>query len=620
MKKLSLSLILSLYVFFTFGQNVKVEPMNWWVGMKNPNVQLLVRGENIKGCEVVSLKSGLTIKKVNNADSPNYLFVDAVIAGNAQAGTYPLQIKKQGKIIQTINYSLEAREKGSSNRPSYSSKDVIYLITPDRFSNGNTKNDQVEGMTDMSLNRSALYDRHGGDLRGIINHLDYIHDMGFTAVWNMPVMENNQKLESYHGYGITDHYKIDPRFGTNEDYKELGKKLKEKGMYLIQDIVLNHCGDGHWWMKDMPFKDWINYGGKFVSTTHRRETVQDPHVSAYDAKLQTEGWFVPAMPDLNQKNPFMQKYIIQNTIWWIEYAHLGGLRIDTYPYSTKQFATQWSDAILAEYPNLNMVGEEWSSNPIITSYWQKGKINRDGYKSSLPALVDFPLQNALSEAMNEEDKEWGKGLNKLYSVLSNDLVYPNPDNLVVFGDNHDMSRIFTQVKHDPDLLKMAMTYIFTTRGIPQVFYGTEIQMSNPKSNEHGEIRGDFPGGWDGDAKNAFKGINLSKEEKSMQDFFKKILQWRKTSDAIHHGKLMHFGPENSGPGNGIYVYFRYTNKNKVMVVLNKNKENRMLDLSHYREILKENSKAIQVFDGNEVVLKDQLNVPAKSAMIFEIKE
>ncbi len=619
MKKSVLFLLIFTISLISKAQSLKVEPMNWWVGMKNPNLQLLIKGNDITGSQVISTRKGLEVKKVSNGDSPNYLFVDLLIASTATAGVYPLQLKKNGKVIETISYRLEAREKGSANRSSYSSKDVIYLITPDRFANGNESNDQVAGMSDMSLNRNALYDRHGGDLRGILNHVDYIKNMGFTAVWNMPVMENNQKLESYHGYGITDHYKIDPRFGSNEEYRELGKKLKENGMYLIQDIVLNHCGDGHWWMKDMPFKDWINFGGKFVSTTHRRETVQDPHVSKYDTKLQTEGWFVPAMPDLNQNNPYMQKYIIQNTIWWIEYAHLGGLRIDTYPYSTKQFATQWSDAILAEYPNLNLVGEEWSTNPIITSYWQKGKVNRDGYHSSLPALMDFPLQNAISEAMNENDKEWGKGLNKIYSVISNDLVYPNPDNLVVFGDNHDMSRIFTQVKHDTALLKMAMTYILTTRGIPQVFYGTEIAMSNPKSSEHGEIRGDFPGGWKSDAKDAFNGKDLTVSEKSIQDFFRKILNWRKSADAIHHGKLLHFGPENSGSGNGVYVYFRYTDKSKVMVILNKNSEAREIDLTHYREILPENAKAANVLEGTQLTLGNALRLPAKSAQIFEIR-
>lgn len=617
-KKFCFLSLFGLISFFTLAQEIKVEPMNWWVGMKNPNLQLLVRGNQIQGSQVVSLKKELQIKKVTNADSPNYLFVDLVVTSSTKPGLYPLQIKRNGRVIETINYKLEEREKGSAKRSSYSTKDVIYLITPDRFANGNKENDQIKGMSDNSLNRNALYDRHGGDLRGIINHLDYIKDMGFTAVWNMPVMENNQKMESYHGYGITNYYQVDPRFGTNEDYRELGKKLRDQGMYLIQDIVLNHCGDGHWWMKDMPFKDWINFGGKFVSTTHRRETVQDPHVSMYDAKLQTEGWFVPAMPDLNQKNTYLQNYLIQNTIWWIEYAHLGGLRIDTYPYSTKEFATKWSDAILAEYPNLNMVGEEWSTNPIITSYWQKGKYNRDGFKSSLPALMDFPLQNAITEAFNESDKEWGKGLNKIYNVIASDLIYANPDNLVVFGDNHDMSRIFTQLKHDPALLKMAMTYLFTTRGIPQVFYGTEISMSNPKSNEHGEIRGDFPGGWEGDEKNGFTGKNLTKEEKEMQDFFRKILHWRKQSDAIHHGKLLHFGPENAGPANGIYVFFRYTNSSKVMIILNKNKEERTLDLTHYREILPENAKGFDVMENKKMVLGNMMNLPAKSSLILEI--
>ena len=605
--------------FSLIAQDLRVEPLNWWVGMKNPNLQLLIKGKDLSGGVVTSTKKGLSVKKVTNADSPNYLFVDLVVEAGAQAGTYPLVIKKNGAVIHTINYSLEARGKNSANRPSYSTKDVIYLITPDRFANGNPANDKVAGMRDMSLNRSALYDRHGGDLRGILDHLDYIKNMGFTAIWNMPEVENDQTLESYHGYGITDHYKIDRRFGTNEDYRELGMKTQANGMFLIKDIILNHCGNGHWWMEDKPFKDWINFGGKFTSTTHRRETVQDPHVSKYDAKLQTEGWFVPAMPDLNQKNPFMQKYIIQNTIWWIEYAHLGGLRIDTYPYSTKEFATMWSDAVLNEYPNLNMVGEEWSSNPIITSYWQRGKVNRDGYKSSLPALMDFPLQNAISEAMNENDKEWGKGLNKIYSVISNDLVYANPDNLVVFGDNHDMSRIYTQVKHDQALLKMAMTYIFTTRGIPQVFYGTEILMANPKSSEHGEIRGDFPGGWAGDAKNAFTGANMTADEKAMQDFFKKILAWRKGSEAIHKGKLMHFGPENSGEGNGVYVYFRYTDKAKVMVVLNKNADARAIDLSHYEEILPAGAKAHNVMESTDIVFGKTLSAPAKSAQIFEIR-
>jgi glycosidase len=582
--------------------------------MKNTQLQLMVHGKDIKGSEVASKKPGLKIVKVHSADSPNYLFIDCEITKNTPAGSYPIDIKKGGKVIHHIDYLLKAREKNSANRPSYTTKDVIYLITPDRFANGDPRNDAAPGFREPNPARNEMYGRHGGDIKGIADRLDYLHDMGFTAIWNLPVLTNDQAKESYHGYAVTDHYAIDPRFGTNEDYKNLAINAREKGIKLIMDVVLNHCGDGHWWMKDFPFKDWINFDGKFVSTTHRRETVQDPHVSKYDAKMQSEGWFVPAMPDLNQNNPFMATYLIQNTIWWIEYAHLGGIRIDTYPYSEKHFAAKWSDAVLAEYPNLNLVGEEWSSNPIITSYWQKGKVNRDGFKSSLPALMDFPLQNALTDAMNENDQDWGKGLNKIYSVLSNDLVYANPDNLVVFGDNHDMSRFYTQVKHDQALFRMGITFLMTTRGIPQIFYGTENLMSNPNSGEHGEIRGDFYGGWPGDMKDAVTQRGFTADEKSTQDFFKKLLNWRKNNPVIHEGKLLHFGPEN-----GVYVYFRYTNSGKVMVVLNKNTQEKVLDVARYAEMIKPGATMKDVLTDKQFTLGNQISIAGKSAMILEVK-
>jgi glycosidase len=596
------------------AQDLRVEPLSWWTGMKNPHFQLMVHGKDLKGSEVASKKPGLKIVKVHSADSPNYLFIDCEITKNTPAGSYPIDIKKGGKVIHHIDYVLKARDKNSANRPSYTTKDVIYLITPDRFANGDPRNDAAPGFREPNPARKEMYGRHGGDIKGIADRLDYLHDMGFTAIWNLPVLTNDQAKESYHGYAVTDHYAIDPRFGTNEDYKNLAINAREKGIKLIMDVVLNHCGDGHWWMKDFPFKDWINFDGKFVSTTHRRETVQDPHVSKYDAKMQSEGWFVPAMPDLNQNNPFMATYLIQNTIWWIEYAHLGGIRIDTYPYSEKHFAAKWSDAVLAEYPNLNLVGEEWSSNPIITSYWQKGKVNRDGFKSSLPALMDFPLQNALTDAMNENDQDWGKGLNKIYSVLSNDLVYANPDNLVVFGDNHDMSRFYTQVKHDQALFRMGITFLMTTRGIPQIFYGTENLMSNPNSGEHGEIRGDFYGGWPGDMKDAVTQRGFTADEKSTQDFFKKLLNWRKNNPVIHEGKLLHFGPEN-----GVYVYFRYTNSGKVMVVLNKNTQEKVLDVARYAEMIKPGATMKEVLTDNQFTLGNQISIAGKTAMILEVK-
>jgi glycosidase len=611
MKKLIIFLFVSISLH---AQDLRVEPLSWWTGMKNTQLQLMVHGKDIKGSEIIAKRPGLKIVKVHSADSPNYLFIDCEITKNTPAGSYPIDIKKAGKVIHHIDYVLKARDKNSANRPSYTTKDVIYLITPDRFANGDPRNDAAPGFREPNPARNEMYGRHGGDLKGISDRLDYIHDMGFTAIWSLPVQTNDQAKESYHGYAITDHYAIDPRFGTNNDYKNLADKARQKGIKLIMDVVLNHCGDGHWWMKDFPFKDWINFDGKFVSTTHRRETVQDPHVSKYDAKMQSEGWFVPAMPDLNQKNPFMAKYLIQNTIWWIEYAHLGGIRIDTYPYSEKQFAAQWSDAVLAEYPNLNLVGEEWSSNPIITSYWQKGKVNRDGFKSSLPALMDFPLQNALTDAMNENDQDWGKGLNKIYSVLSNDLVYANPDNLVVFGDNHDMSRFYTQVKHDQALFRMGITFLMTTRGIPQIFYGTENLMSNPNSGEHGEIRGDFYGGWPGDAKDALTQRGFTADEKSTQDFFKKLLNWRKNNPVIHEGKLLHFGPEN-----GVYVYFRYTNSGKVMIVLNKNTQEKVLDVARYTEMIKPGATMKEVLTDNQFTLGNQISIAGKTAMILEVK-
>ena len=611
MKKLLFFLLATISLH---AQDLRIEPLNWWVGMKNTKLQLLVHGKDLKGSEVISKKPGLKIVKVNQADSPNYLFIDCEVAQNAQAGTYPIELIKGNQVIHHIDYSLLAREKNSANRPSYTTKDVIYLITPDRFANGDPSNDAAPGFREPNPARSEMYGRHGGDLKGITDRLDYIHDMGFTAIWNMPVQTNDQAKESYHGYAITNHYEIDPRFGTNADYRNLALKAEAKGIKIIMDVILNHCGDGHWWMKDFPFKDWINFDGKFVSTTHRRETVQDPHVSKYDAKMQTEGWFVPAMPDLNQNNPFMATYLIQNTIWWIEYAHLGGIRIDTYPYSEKHFAAKWSDAVLAEYPNFNLVGEEWSSNPIITSYWQKGKVNRDGFKSSLPALMDFPLQNALTDAMNENDQDWGKGLNKIYSVLSSDLVYANPDNLVVFGDNHDMSRFYTQVKHDQALFRMGIAFLMTTRGIPQIFYGTENLMSNPNSGEHGEIRGDFYGGWSGDAKDAVTQRGFTADEKSTQDYFKKLLNWRKNNPVIHDGKLLHFGPEN-----GVYVYFRYTNAGKVMVVLNKNAQEKVLDVARYAEMVQPGVTVKDILTDKSFALGKQMTVAGKSATILEIK-
>ncbi|PKQ64047.1 alpha-amlyase [Labilibaculum manganireducens] len=589
-----------------------LEPSFWWTGMKNTSLQLLINGENIADLQPEVNYAGVSIMKVSRVANENYLFVDLKLSEITKAGSFDILFKKGAKTILKYEYQLLERKAGSAERVSYTPADVMYLITPDRFANGNMANDNVEGLPE-GLDREQKDGRHGGDIQGIIDHLDYISDMGFTSIWSTPLLENNQTTYSYHGYAITDYYQIDPRFGTNEDYRKFSKEARKKGIGIIMDIVLNHCGSEHWWMKDLPSTDWINNEGKFTSCSHKRTTVQDQYASKEDLKQFSDGWFVESMPDLNQRNEFMSKYLIQNTIWWIEYADLYGLRVDTYPYSDSEFLIEWNRRILEEYPNLNIVGEEWSTNPAIVSYWQKGKENKNGYVSNLPSLMDFPLQNALVEGLTEEDT-WGTGFIKLYEILVNDVQYPNPNNLVIFPDNHDMARVFNQLNKDYNLYRMAMAYILTMRGIPQIYYGTEILANSNAGGDHGLLRMDFPGGWEGDEVNAFTGKGLSTQEKEAQNYLKKLLNWRKTSSVIHKGKLMHYTPEH-----GIYSYFRYTGKEKVMVILNKNTESVHLQTERYHEMLKGNETAKDIISGKIIQMNEGIEVPARSAIILEIK-
>jgi glycosidase len=435
--------------------------------------------------------------------------------------------------------------------------------------------------------------------------------MGFTTIWPMPLEENKMEEASYHGYAITDFYKIDPRYGSNEDFINLVKESKQKGLKIIRDVVLNHCGLNHWWMKDLPSKDWINNEGKFAPTNHQREVMHDPYASKYDMDKMTQGWFVSAMPDMNQRNPFMANYLIQNTIWWIENADLDGLRIDTYPYSDKNFLSVWSKAVMNEYPKFNMVGEEWSTRQAVTAYWQMGQNNKDGYKSYLPTLMDFPLNNALIEGLKENDKEWGKGMLKVYQCLSDDYLYANPNNLITFTDNHDMNRIFTQLDEDKELLKMGLAIIFTMRGIPQFFYGTELAMTSPKERNDGLIRADMPGGWDGDKTDVFQNQNLSPLQSEMRSFVKKLLNWRKTATAIHNGKLVHYSPED-----GIYAYFRFNEKEKYWIILNKNEESTSVNPQKYKEHLHEKAKFYDVLENK--FFERQISIPGKGFRILKV--
>lgn len=608
------TVLLSFALTSAFAQPLRIEPTNWWVGMKNPALQLMVNSVGIGDAVPFINHPGVVIKKVHKADSPNYLFIDLVIAKNTKPGMFNIIFKRSGEITSQVQYELKQRKTDAARLKGFSSSDVIYLITPDRFANGDSTNDIRTEMREKKLNRKNDYGRHGGDIRGIINNLDYIRNMGFTAIWPTPMLENDMRESSYHGYAITDYYKVDPRFGTIDEYKELAEKCSQKGLKLVFDGVVNHTGSNYWWMKDLPFKNWINYADSMRITNHRRTVNQDLYAAASDKELMVKGWFVSSMPDMNQSNPFLAEFLIQNTIWWAETLSLGGIRQDTYPYSEKKFLEQWTCRILNEYPQFSIVGEEWSINPLIAAYWQKGKPNTTGYNGCMKSTMDFPMQAALVAALTEPEG-WDKGIVKLYEGLANDFVYANPDDLLVFGDNHDMNRLFTFLNNDVDLMQMALSYIFTIRGIPQVYYGTEVLMHNSaKPGDHGLIRSDFPGGWTGDTANAFTGENLSADQQRIQIFLKKLLNWRKVKTVIHQGKTLHFAPQN-----GTYAYFRYNDKEAVMVVMNKNSNAVSINTKRFSEIIKERKQGINILTGEKLSIDREIIIPAKSALILEIQ-
>lgn len=598
----------------------RVEPPNWWIGFKNYELQLLVQHPNISNATPEVSYPGVTLKKVNKADSPNYLFLDFELSETTQAGKFNINFTFDNgeSLVQT--YELKPREKSSKDYKGFDSSDVIYLITPDRFANANPQNDVDSTLLEKAVNRKDDYARHGGDIEGIIKHLDYIGEMGFTAVWPMPLLTNDMQRHSYHGYAITDYYQIDPRYGTLNDYLELSKKLKEKDMKLVMDQVANHCGVEHWWMKDLPFKDWLNEQEAFENQTqikfsnHRRTTNMDDYASEKDKIGMSQGWFVPTMPDLNQRNPFMAKYLIQNSIWWIETTGLGGIRQDTYPYPDKSFMSEWAGAIMTEYPNFSIVGEEWSYNPLLIAYWQDGHLNKEGYDSNLKSSMDFAMQSNIVQALNEEES-WDKGLVKIYEGLANDFAYFSPKDILAFPDNHDMSRIFTQLKGDVINTKMALSYLLMLPRIPELYYGTEILMADfEKPGDHGLIRSDFPGGWEGDAVNAFTGEGLTDAQKDMQSYLKKLLNYRKTSKAIHEGKTLHFAPEF-----GIYVLFRIYENETVVHILNKNETPIDLDLNRFEEIGLKGKTLKNIITNETFVFGDNLKLTQKGSYILTTK-
>ena len=604
----------------------KIEPPHWWIGFKNQKLQLLVKHPSIGKTTAKINYSGVSLVETHKADSPNYLFLDLEISETAKAGQFNIrfQLEDASELIQT--YELKSREKPAEDYVGFNSSDAIYLITPDRFANANPENDEVAGLLQQGIDRADGYARHGGDLEGITNHLDYIENLGFTAVWPCPVLINDMPSGSYHGYAMTDFYKVDPRFGTLKEYKELANNLRTRDMKLIMDQVANHCGLEHWWMKDLPFKDWVNYQKLYEenkdnwdwkttkTSNHRRTTNQDPYASKNDYLEMADGWFVSSMPDLNQRNPFMANYITQNSIWWIETLGLGGIRQDTYPYPDKAFMSNWAGAIMNEYPNFSIVGEEWSYNPLLIGYWQEGHENNDKYDSNLKSSMDFAMQKNISDALNEEES-WDKGLVKMYEGLANDFAYTSPKDIMAFTDNHDMSRVFTQLKGDVVNTKMALSYLLMMPRIPQIYYGTEILMDdfdNPR--DHGLIRTDFPGGWQGDSVNAFTGEGLSDNQKGMQMFLTKMLNYRKTSDAIHNGKTMHFAPED-----GVYVMARISDNETVVHIINKNEEEQELELSRFEELGLSGKTLTNIISKETLIWNTSMTLDEKGSTILTTK-
>lgn len=588
-----------------------VEPSSWWVGMKDGRLQLLVHGNRVAGLEPAIDYPGVAVARVVRTDNPNYLFVDLTIAEATRPGRFRIEFRRGGTTVLSHDYTLHVREAGSAARAGFSPADVIYLITPDRFANGDPANDRVVGYR-QGPDRRDPDGRHGGDLQGVLDHLDYIAGMGFTQIWLNPVLENDQPQASYHGYATTDFYRIDARLGDNALYRELARQARARGIGLIMDVILNHCGSEHWWMKDPPSQDWINHGGRFVGTSHERDSLLDPHGTEEDRRRFSDGWFVPTMPDLNQRNPLLATYLIQNSLWWIEFAGLSGLRVDTWSYADRNFLAEWARRLTDEYPRLNIVGEEWSADPAFVSRWQRGSDWSDGYRSYLPGLLDFPLQDAVARGLREDDAR-GAGLQRIQHVLASDFLYPDPDNLVVFPENHDMSRLYTQLGERLGLYKMAIAFFLTTRGIPQLYYGSEILLTSPGPKSDGRIRGDFPGGWTGDPVNGFTGTGLTAAQREAQDFTRRLLRWRSHAEAIHHGKLTQYAPQDDS-----YVYFRHAGEQKVMVVINKSAQDRRIDTARFQEVIGKDRVATDVLSGRRYPLDMALPVASRGVMILEL--
>ena len=638
MKKILTALLLGTTLTMNAAVKIdRIEPTDWYVGMKDASLQLMVYGEGIKTADVTTDYPGAHIDSLVRLDSPNYLLVYMNLK-DAQPGTMTL-LFQQGKQKKKVNYTLKAREKKGYEREGFSNADVLYMLMPDRFASGRTDNDQVKGMRAYKNDRSQPSLRHGGDLEGIRQHLDYFKELGVTALWFTPVLENDSPdhgtQSTYHGYATTNYYRVDPRFGSNEEYRQLCDEAHEKGLKIVMDMIFNHSGFEHPWVADMPTQDWFNtpewllpenqaksvalktmdgdakVNDKYLQTSYKLTPVVDPYASKIDMHETVDGWFVPTMPDLNQRNPHVIKYLIQNSIWWIETVGIDGIRMDTYPYADAKAMAHWMKVIGEEYPNFNTVGETWVTEPAYTAAWQKdSKIAKEN--SYLPTVMDFAFYDRINQAKNEETDAWWNGFNRIYNNFVYDYLYQKPSNVMAFLENHDTDRFLGEGK-DTVALKQALALLLTVNRTPQLYYGTEVLMNGTKSVTDGNVRKDFPGGFPGDTKNCFTREGRTQAENAMFDWLSRLLHWRQGNDVIIKGKQTQFIPYK-----GIYVIARQYNGKTVLTILNGNRKQADMQLDRYAEVIGNATAAKDVITGRTIKLDKKLSLKSRQTLIIEL--
>lgn len=578
--------------------------------MNNPELQVLLYGEQISSADVSISSDDIVLQEVVKQDNPNYLLL---YLNTAEAAPQTFNIcLKQGKKQTVIPYELKQRRADAAQIEGFNSSDVLYLIMPDRFANGDASNDVIPGMLEDRVDRNDSFARHGGDFKGIEQHLDYIADLGVTSVWLNPIQENDMQGGSYHGYAITDYYQADRRFGSNEEFRTLVEQAHSKGLKIVMDMIFNHCGSENYLFKDMPSKEWFNFKGNYVQTTFKTATQSDPYASDYEKKIAVDGWFTQSMSDFNQRNRHVATYLIQSSIWWIEYAGINGIRQDTHPYADFDMMARWCKAVNDEYPRFNIVGETWLGNNVLISYWQKNSPLAHPRNSYLPTVMDFPLMDHMNKAFDEETTDGYGGLSRLHEYLSQDIVFADPMHLLTFLDNHDTSRFYRSEADTKNLdrYKQALAFLLTTRGIPQIYYGTEILMAADKANGDGLLRCDFPGGWQNDTHNYFDAANRTALQNEAFSYLKKLLQWRKGNEVIAKGKLKHFSPRQ-----GVYAYERKHGDQSVVVFLNGTDREQTIDLSAYQEILPRTS-ARNVLEGKEVEIGKELTLSHRGVCVL----